>query len=103
MLKHEGETPLDKFPTLDPNVKSEGSQVGVAPAQFEPGVGGGVSEVMHISKVPSPVIPATLTFTCVPAAYAQEVEATPPAVADALHALNVPAPQAASDTVTTAC
>lgn len=48
MLKQGGEIPEDRFPALEANVKSDGSQVGVAPPQLLPGVGGGVSEVMHI-------------------------------------------------------
>jgi hypothetical protein len=103
MLKHAGEIPLDGLPALDAKVKSDGSQVGVAPPQLLPGVGGGVSEVIQISKVPSPKIPATLTFTCAPAAYAQLADATPPALAAASHVLNVAEPQAASDMVITAC
>ena len=83
MLKHEGDMPLEKLPAVDAKVKSDGSQVGVAPPQLEPGVGGGVSDVIQISNVPSPVKPATLTLTWVPAAYAQFAVAVPPAVAAA--------------------
>jgi hypothetical protein len=103
MLKHGGEIPLVKFPAVEARVKSDGSHDDVAPLQLLPGVGGGVSEVIQTSNVPSPIIPATLKLTVVPAGYAQVAVAVPPAVAAASQMLKVPPPQAASEIVITAC